>query len=583
MAGGSVQGRGHVGRAGGSAAVRATAFDASFEPIAAIVRGGVVETIHRGVVAVVDVGGDLLGAVGDPETYVLLRSSAKPFQAAAAVAGGVAEAFALTDEEIAVMAASHSGAAAHVEVVERLLARADIPAASLVCGSVEHMCSGKHAGMLLLAQHLGVSGDSYHRADHPVQRNIAGYVASLLDRGPRRARPAAPGGRPKAGSRALLTGIDGCGVPVLGMTLREAAWLFALLAAGADPALTRVRDAMRSHPFLVAGDGRLDTDLMRAAAGTVVCKGGAEGVQGIGLMSAGGEATSAGSTCGMRGEAVSEAAVRGERGAARPGAVGCVMKVEDGSGRPIPAVTVAFLRAWGAGREAAAVERDHPAAMLDKTGAEVARVQSLLEARALRRPPGECASGGVAPSGSADHHADERAAGGSAAGLLHPFARSGQHFTVSRGDEKDVLRFLREQWPAVDTEYFGRAVEWMADPYALVLRRDRHIVGVLRAHFIGGVGSVDELMVAEGSRGRGLGSTLLGRFEDEARKRGCARIILRAVKGSPAEDFYRKRGYHRECVQYGYEFGYDYVRLTQDAEQALGDAGGPLREDKGAS
>ena len=520
-----------------------------------------------------DTAGDLLGAVGDPETYVLLRSSAKPFQAAAAVSSGVAEAFSLSDEEIAVMAASHSGTPEHVEVVRRLLARGDIPAASLVCGSVEHMCSGKHAGMLLLARHMGVSGDGYHRADHPVQREIAGYVASLLENGPRGARPAAPGGRPRAGSRALLAGIDGCGVPVLGMTLHEAAWLFALLAAGSTPALARVRDAMRAHPFLVAGEGRLDTNLMRAAGGGVVSKGGAEGVQGLGLVSVAAKAADAGPA--------------GEPGAAaragRPGAIGCVIKVEDGSGRPVPAVAAALLRAWGAGREAAAVERDHPAAILDKTGAEVARIESLVEARAVRRPAVERAGGGAAPSGAGEDGAIGRAGGGSIATLLRPFSNGGERLTVSRGDEKDVLRFLREQWPAVDREQFGRTLEWMADPHALVLRRDKRIVGVLRGHFIGGVGSVDELLVAEGFRGRGLGSILLGRFEDEARKRRCARVILRAVKGSAAEDFYRRRGYHRECVQYGYEFGYDYVRLTQDAEQTFGEAGGPAREDKGGS
>jgi GNAT superfamily N-acetyltransferase len=154
--------------------------------------------------------------------------------------------------------------------------------------------------------------------------------------------------------------------------------------------------------------------------------------------------------------------------------------------------------------------------------------------------------------------------------------------TVGRGDEKDVLRFLRDQWPSVDEESFGRTVEWSAEPYSLVFRRGKRIVAVLKGHFIGGISSVDEFMVAEGSRGAGLGSMLLGRFEEEARRRRCSRIILRAVKGSSAEDFYRGRGYHRECVQYGYEFGYDYVRLICYVEQALGEAGGPAWKRKGA-
>ncbi len=87
-------------------------------------------------------------------------------------------------------------------------------------------------------------------------------------------------------------------------------------------------------------------------------------------------------------------------------------------------------------------------------------------------------------------------------------------------------------------------------------------------------------MVGHGSRGCGLGALLLGRFEDEARRRRCSWIVLRAVKDTPAEDFYRRRGYHRECVEYGHEFGYDYVRLICDVEQALGEAEGPAREGK---
>jgi L-asparaginase len=477
----------------------------------------------------------LLGGVGDPATYVLLRSAAKPFQAAAIVANGVAEAFSLTDEEIAVIAASHAGASEHVEVVTGLLARTGLSAASLICGSVEHMCSGKHAGMLLLASHLGVSGDGYQRVDHPVQREIAGYLISLLANGPVPPRSGVAGGSAGIGSRAIFAGRDGCGVPVLGVTLHEAAWLFALLAAGATSALARVRDAMRAHPFLVAGDGRLDTDLMRAGAGGIVSKSGAEGVQGIGLVGVAGAAPGG---------------PDGATGGGAAGPIGCVIKVEDGSGRPIPAVAATFLRAWGASREAEAIERAHSAAILDRTGTEVARIEAVVERSGLRRLQGVSGAGG------------SQAGGDAIPAAWRLFAKKGERFTVSRGDEKDVIRFLRDQWPSVDRDFFGRTVEWSADPYALVFRRDGKIVGVLKGHFIGGVASVDELMVAEGSRGQGLGSTILGRFEDEARQRRCSKIILRAVKGSRAEDFYRKRGYHRECVQYGYEFGYDYVRLV---------------------
>jgi L-asparaginase II/GNAT superfamily N-acetyltransferase len=511
--------------------------------LAAIVRGGAVESIHRGAIAVVDETGALRGGAGDPATQILLRSAAKPFQAAAVVASGAADAFSLSDEEIALMAASHAGTPEHVEVATRLLGRAGIPESALVCGSLEHMCSGKHAGMLLLAAHLGIPGEGYHYEEHPVQREIRVYVASLLHTGPRRPRFAAASPEAKPGSRALLTGIDGCGVPVIGMSLQDAAWLFALLAAGATSALARVRDAMLAHPVLVAGEGRLDTTLIRAGAGGIVAKGGAEGVQGIGLRVSPGGA----------------------------GSLGFAVKIEDGSGRCTPVVAAALLDAWGLAGEAAAVTRGHSPLLLDRTGREVGRIEAVVEHAAVRRRPGsDSARDTRLGSRQASPPEAGRGAGPevprASPGKWRLFARKGAHVTVSRGDEKEVLRFLREQWPDVDREYFGRSVEWTADPYALVYRLEGEVTGVVRGHFIGGLASVDELMVKEGARGRGVGSSLLGRFEEEARRRQCSRIVLRAVKNTRAEDFYCRRGYHRECVQYGYEFGYDYVRLVRDVE-----------------
>ncbi len=522
-------------------ALSAAALDPCYEPLLAVVRGRAVESIHRGAVAVVDAEGALVGGLGDPSTEVLLRSTAKPFQAAAIVESGAAEAFSLSDEEIAVIAASHAGAPEQVGVVLGLLARAGVSSDSLVCGPVEHMCSGKHAGMVLLARHLGVAVEGYEREEHPVQQVVARYVMSLLDARPGRshhrtdpsAMPTPAGGGPP--SRTPFAGRDGCGVPVIRTTLCEGAWLYAVLAAGSTLALARVRDAMLAHPALVAGESCFDTRLMRAAPGQVAAKGGAEGVQGIGLLSP---------------------------GAVLLRAVGCVIKVEDGSARPIPPVATMFLRSWGSAEAVATLEGDYPSSLVDGAGIEVGRLEVLVEHASLRwrgdsPPPGTSQAG------------------------LRLFGGKDDRVTVCRGDEKDLLRFLRDQWPSVDEENFGCAVEWSAEPYALVIRREKKITAVLRGHFIGGIASVDELMVGEGSRASGLGSLLLGRFEDEARRRTCSQVVLRAVKGSPAEDFYRRRGYHRECVQYGYEFGFDYVRLICDVDKALGVAGGTAGQGKG--
>jgi len=529
--------------------------DPCFEPLAAVVRGAAVESIHRGTIAVVDDSGALLGSAGDPASSILLRSAAKPFQAAAVVESGAADAFGLSETEIAIMAASHRGTPEHVAVVSGLLDRVGIPVGELVCGSLEHMCSGKHAGMLLLAAHLGVPHKGYHYKEHPVQRRIRACVVSLLDDGtkPQRTSGAVNG---TMSPRMTFAGSEGCGVPVICMSLKNAARLFALLAAGATPALARVRDAMLAHPVLVDGEGRIDTTLIQAGEGNIIAKRGAEGVQGIGLRST-------------------------RRGS---GSLGAAVKIEDGSSRPIAAITAALLDAWGLSREATAVAGKYSQALLDVTGREVGRIETLVEPAALRRGSGTV-SVQTATTKAAGTNAAGTAAGTASTSVSASrgrlFARKGERVTVCRGDERDVYRFLREQWPAVDREYFGRSVDWTAEPYCLVNRRDGEVTAVLRGHFIGGVASVDELMVREGSRGCGVGSLLLGQFEEEAHRRHCARIVVRAVKDTPAEDFYRKRGYHRECIQYGYEFGYDYVRLMCDVGKTPGESGVLADEDKG--
>jgi L-asparaginase len=541
--------------------------DACFEPLLAVVRGTAVESMHRGAIAVVGTDGELLGAAGDPSVEVLLRSSAKPFQAAAVIESGAAKQFSLTDEEIAVISGSHAGAPEHIGVVGGLLERAGLAAGSLALRSLEHMCSGKHAGMMLLARHLGVPVEGYHRGEHPVQQEVARYVLSLLEACPQRFRC---GGATAAG---LFAGIDGCGVPVIRTTLYQAAWLYAALAAGATPALKRVRDAMLAHPVLVAGETRFDTRVMRAAEGRLLAKGGAEGVQGLGLVS---------SALPLGPSAVSRR---------QGGGLGCVVKVEDGASRPVPPLVVSFLREWALADVALKLEAHYPFRLLNADGAEVGRMEVVAGRTGfMRRISPQAGERAVGPAGgpsparavgavaaSGDRPAGARGATEGRPAGPGPFTKE-DRVTVCRGDEKEVLRFLREEWPAVDRENFGRSLEWSADPYALVFRREKKIVAVLKGHFIGGVASVDEFMVGERSRGSGIGSMLIGRFEGEARKRGCSRIVLRAVKDSLAEDFYRGRGYHSECVQRGYEFGYDYVRLTCAVEKALGQAGGSPRE-----
>lgn len=254
------------------------------------------ESSHRGSITAVSPAGSVVASVGDPDQFVFLRSSAKPFQLAAFVASGRFDEYGLGTEALAIMAASHSGEDRHVRLVQEILRRAGLTGAVLQnqihapydAETAQRLirdgerptvlrgnCSGKHAGMVLFAKASGWPLESYWHAGHPVQRLALETISALSD----------------VPIEDIATAVDGCGVLTFGMPLRGLAVAFARLAdpsAVADPplrsALTRIRDAMMLHPELVAGErGRIDTALMRAYARRVVSKGGAEGVLALGL------------------------------------------------------------------------------------------------------------------------------------------------------------------------------------------------------------------------------------------------------------------------------------------------------------
>jgi L-asparaginase II len=299
-------------------------------------------------VAAVSAAGRLVASAGDADAFIYLRSSAKPFQLAPFVASGRFDAydFPAPIEALAIMAASHAGEDRHARTVQALLRAGGLTREVLACGThppydretaqrllrdgeppspLRHNCSGKHAGMALHAKAAGWPVETYWQPDHPIQAAALETVAALSD----------------VPVEVIARATDGCGVVTFGMPLRGLALAFARLAdpsAVADGALRgaleRIRDAMMAHPELVAGERRmLDTDLMRAAPGRLVAKGGAEGVQAVGVL-AGAHA----------------------RGA---GAIGLALKVEDGDGarRGRPAATVAALRQLGALDEEAVAAR----------------------------------------------------------------------------------------------------------------------------------------------------------------------------------------------------------------------------------
>jgi L-asparaginase II len=302
--------------------------------IVEVVRGGLVESVHHVAACSLGAGVDLLLASGDIDAPVYLRSSAKPFIAAAAIAAGVRERFGLDDREVAVMAASHWGEPFHVAAVASILQKIGLDESALQCGAhlpydeatakrmqqegiaptpIYNNCSGKHAGILAMCLAIGADVTTYLRAENPAQVAILDFCARMSD----------------DDARTWHLGVDGCGIPVYATGLRNAALSFLRLAtlegvADRDAeALRVVRDAMIAHPAYVAGTGQFDTELMQAGDRTLAAKAGAEGVHGVAALDA---------------------------------KIGYASKVLDGNGRARGPSTVAALRGLGILDEKAATQ-----------------------------------------------------------------------------------------------------------------------------------------------------------------------------------------------------------------------------------
>lgn len=260
-------------------------------------RGGTVESIHRGALAIVDSGGATVCAVGDIQRPVFPRSAVKVLQALPLVTSGAADAFGLSDAELALACASHNAEPPHVAAAASMLAKAGLDETALECGAhwprneaaqrelarlvhepgaLHNNCSGKHSGFVclgcLMARAKGRDAREFVRGylepDHPVMREItvALQAATGCDL-----------------TRAPM-GIDGCSIPTYGIPLKNLATAFARVGTGMGlsvehaAAARRLRAAVAQAPFFVAGSGRFDTRVMERLGERVFCKVGAEGV-----------------------------------------------------------------------------------------------------------------------------------------------------------------------------------------------------------------------------------------------------------------------------------------------------------------
>lgn len=250
--------------------------------LAEVVRSGFVEGRHRGSLVLLAADGSVEAALGDVTVPVFPRSANKPMQAAGVLRAGLE----LAGERLALAAASHSGEEFHRDLVRKMLAEQGLSAAQLRCppdlpldrveaetylaaGGVRDRvamnCSGKHTAMLAASALRGWPTESYLDPEHPLQRLIGEVVEEA------------------AGEPVAAVGVDGCGAPLMAISLTGLARAFrSFVLAPPGSAERRVADAMRAHPEYVAGTRRHDTHLMRALPGALT-KMGAEAVQATAL------------------------------------------------------------------------------------------------------------------------------------------------------------------------------------------------------------------------------------------------------------------------------------------------------------
>lgn len=284
-----------------------------------VLRGEVVESVHRVHVAIAHAEDGLTASAGNPAHLSFVRSAIKMFQALPFVEAGGAERFQLTGQELALCTASHGGEPFHVAAAQSILAKARLTEAALACGPhlpmhaltadamqcagdkpgrIHNNCSGKHAGMLAHCVQQQWVTNGYHRASHPMQQRIVSTLARWM----------------RIDAADMSQGIDGCGLPTFAIALdavAEGCAKFSAAVADGDAAPLTIFSAMVTHPEYVAGTDCLDTDLMRLTGQRLFAKFGAEGFYCAGIPS-------------LR--------------------IGVALKVEDGAKRAAEAALLAVLR-----------------------------------------------------------------------------------------------------------------------------------------------------------------------------------------------------------------------------------------------
>ena len=277
--------------------------------LAEVTRGGVVESLHLGHLIILNSDGTTYLSKGSPELSFYPRSAVKSLQASAMLKAGLT----VSDEELAIVCASHSGNQIHIDLVSKMLADRGIPLSAMGNASdrplgekekitwgdkagtqLTQNCSGKHAGMLITCQQNGWDLGTYLEMGHPLQIAIKNEIELL------------------AGEKVSTSTFDGCGAPLFAISLTGLAKTFSTLVKSNDFVYKQIVTACTKYPELVAGEGRLTTRMMRSVPGLFM-KEGAEGIQ----------------VC-----ALSDGRV-------------IAIKIIDGSWRPVAPIIMEVFKRWG--------------------------------------------------------------------------------------------------------------------------------------------------------------------------------------------------------------------------------------------
>lgn len=268
------------------------------EKLVEVTRNEIVESIHRGDIAVVDWEGKLMSYTGNAEKYTYMRSAAKPIQAMNVMISGADKEFNFSNEEIAIMCASHYAEKEHLRVVKQILDKIKLNKKHILAGKSKPLskkvafeyawknfednvlfndCSGKHAGFLAVCRYMNYTYDDYVLEKHPVNQEVLEIISTMTG----------------CGKDDISTGVDGCSLPVHAMPLRNMARGFANLANSQNlkpefkAAASRVINAMVEYPFMIAGTDGFCTDLIANTNGKLIGKIGAEGIYCIGIKEKG--------------------------------------------------------------------------------------------------------------------------------------------------------------------------------------------------------------------------------------------------------------------------------------------------------